>query len=71
MDNIIPCRDCQDMPDREFKRIEREMTMTKPIRTLAEHLAIIRLALAMQDERGLTMALESFTFADDGVRLRF
>jgi len=44
-------------------------TKTMPIRSLAAHIAIIRLALAMNDTRGLTMALERFTFADDGVRL--
>ena len=45
-------------------------TKIRPIRSLEAHLAIIRLALAMNDAQGLTMALERFTFADDGVRLK-
>jgi hypothetical protein len=40
-----------------------------PIGGLDNHLREIRLALALNDNHGLNMLINRFTFADDGVRL--
>ncbi len=42
----------------------------KASHTLAEHIKQVRLAIALNDEKGLTLLLDRFTFADDGARLK-